>query len=150
MGTIKADRIGGLDGTKGQEPIVLSGDTVTLNSGATIESGVTFPTQIMKIGAAVLFNGFSSGTKTINDGEIISTYNVTSVRRTEAGVFRITFTSALTTADYFVLGTCGINNASRTFMVKTKGPTLLDIRIRNYGDENKDDFSSCSVVAFVL
>ena len=29
MGTIKADRIGGLEGTKGQEPIVLSGDTLT-------------------------------------------------------------------------------------------------------------------------
>ena len=35
-------------------------------------------------------------------------------------------------------------------MVKAKTTTYLDIRIRNYGDENKDDFSSCSVVAFVL
>ena len=32
MGTIKADRIGGLDGTVGQEPIVLSGDTADLSS----------------------------------------------------------------------------------------------------------------------
>ena len=41
MGTIKADRIGGLDGTKGQEPIVLSGDSATLGSGVIIGSAVT-------------------------------------------------------------------------------------------------------------
>ncbi len=40
MGTIKADRIGGLDGTKGQEPIVLSGDNATLDN-ATLGSAVT-------------------------------------------------------------------------------------------------------------
>tara|TARA_B100000519_G_C13980429_1_gene314338 strand:- start:148 stop:516 length:369 start_codon:yes stop_codon:yes gene_type:complete len=112
--------------------------------------GALLPTQIIEIGAAVLFDGFSSGTKTSSDSEIKSVYNVASVERTGAGLFRITFTSALSTSDFFVLGTTGVSNASRTFMVNAKATTHLDIRIRNYGDENKDDFISCSVVAFVL
>ena len=112
--------------------------------------GALLPTQIIEIGAAVLFDGFSSGTKTSSDSEIKSVYNVASVERTGAGVFRITFTSALSTSDFFVLGTAGGVSASRTFMVNAKATTHLDIRIRNYGDENKDDFISCSVVAFVL
>ena len=112
--------------------------------------GALLPTQIIEIGAAVLFDGFSSGTKTSSDSEIKSVYNVASVERTGAGVFRITFTSALSTSDFFVLGTAGIVNGSRTFMVEAKATTYLDIRIRNYGEVNKDDFNSCSVVVFVL
>jgi len=142
--------------------LVMDGVTLASKSGSTVTvqstnvnidaplANATFPTQIIKIGAAVLFDGFSSGTKTSSDSEIKSVYNVTSVQRTEAGVFRITFTSALSSSDFYVLGTVGIDNASRTFMVKAKTTTYLDIRIRNYGDENKDDFSNCSVVAFVL
>ena len=52
MGTIKADRIGGLDGTKGQEPIVLSGDTATLSgTGVTFPSGM--PTKFQKTSTTI-------------------------------------------------------------------------------------------------
>ena len=83
--------------------LVMDGVTLASKSGSTVTvqstnvnidaplANATFPTQIIKIGAAVLFDGFSSGTKTSSDSEIKSVYNVTSVQRTEAGVFRITY-----------------------------------------------------------
>ena len=43
MSKIYVDEITGFEGTETGAPITLSGDTVTLGSGATLESAVTFP-----------------------------------------------------------------------------------------------------------
>ena len=58
MGTIKADRIGGLDGTKGQEPIVLSGDSVTI-SNATIKKP-TLPAFVARMTTAISAMGLAT------------------------------------------------------------------------------------------
>lgn len=60
MGTIKADRIGGLDGTKGQEPIVLSGDTATLNSGVSVKTGT-----VLKQNPPLFFSAYITGNNEI-------------------------------------------------------------------------------------
>lgn len=43
-------------------------------------------------------------------GEILSAYNVSEVVRTAAGCYTITFASAMTDANYAVVGTCGPGN----------------------------------------
>ena len=90
--------------------------------------------------AWVVFNG--SGSATIED-----CYNVSSVTRTGAGQYTITFASALANATYVVSGTAHDAGSTLRFIVPTTR-TTGGLAIQTRGTNNAGDSSYVAVIIF--
>lgn len=90
----------------------LSGNLVLQTQGGQVVVPSTSGTMLTtgnagKCAAWVSFNGFT--------GTIYSSYNISSVTRSGAGVYYATFTNALTSNTYAVVASCAVNGSYPLF-----------------------------------
>ena len=108
------DNITGKTGTSGGAPITLSGDTATLGTGTTLESGADIKAAINASGDApiyacrawVNFNGTTGSGTGQSDMTINASGNVSSITDNGTGDYTINLTTAMPDINYSVAGTC--------------------------------------------
>ena len=115
------------------------------------ESGLNASTaQEIKMGRAKAWVNYS-GLDSFPSEPIRSSYNVSSVTENADGRHRISFTTAMPTANYLVIGTCGRGySVNVAFQIDTAygGPTITHADVANQGSNGSHYGRSQNHVAF--
>ena len=97
------------------------------------ESGSNSSTaEEIKMGRAKAWVNYN-GVDTFPADPIRSSYNVSSVTEIENGKHRITFTTAMPTANYLVIGTCSKGGSTNVTFQTDGTPTITHADVSNQG-----------------
>tara|TARA_R100000005_G_C4922963_1_gene155405 strand:+ start:417 stop:800 length:384 start_codon:yes stop_codon:yes gene_type:complete len=103
--------------------------------------------QEIKMGRAKAWVNYN-GLDNFPSEPIRSSYNVSSVTENADGKHRITFTTAMPTANYLVIGTCGRGSSTNVTFQLDNAPTITHADVGNQGYNGNHYGRSLNHVAF--